>query len=180
MKTIKLKTLVLLLFAAVSWGCQGPEEKEEARNTTTIPVLQNADDASGIQLTLDGINGETIKLSDFADRVVLIDVWDTWCSPCKKGIPEFIEIYKEYKDKGVVILGIAGGRLGREAVKDFVEEYGMTYPVAMISRSVMEQLGSIEAIPTAFLLDRKHKVVKKYVGYHPKSDFIADINSVLK
>jgi len=190
MKIIKWIPLVLILFAAASWSCQSAEEKQaeaaEARNNP-IPELHDKADAaeaeavepSVIQLTLDGIDGKKINLADYTGKVVLIDVWDTWCLPCKRGIPEFIELYKEYKDKGVVIIGIAGGRFGLDAVKDFAREYGINYPVAMISQAVFEQLGSIQNIPTAFLLDKNHNVVNKYVGYRAKSVFTSDIEKII-
>jgi thiol-disulfide isomerase/thioredoxin len=180
MKCIKWIPLILILFAAVSYSCQNAEEmpEAEARNHP-IPALQDKEDASGINLTLDSIDGKKISLSDYKGKVVLIDVWDTWCPPCKRGIPEFIELYKEYKDKGVVILGIAGGQHGLDAVKQFAKEYGINYPVAMLSQAVLEQLGDIRTIPTAFLLDRNHNMVNKYVGYRAKSVFAADIEKVL-
>jgi cytochrome c biogenesis protein CcmG/thiol:disulfide interchange protein DsbE len=179
MKKLKWIPLFLVLTAAASWSCQNAEQKPEAEaRSQPVPELRDKEDASGIQLTLDSVDGTKISLSDYKGKVVLIDVWDTWCPPCKKGIPEFIELYKEYKDKGVVILGIAGGRYGLDAVKQFVKEYGINYPIAMISQEVLETLGNIQSIPTAFLLDRDHKIVNKYVGYRSKSVFATDLEKV--
>ena len=171
----------LILFAAVSWGCQSEGRNNEARNNPPPADLKEMTVETGsVQLTLDGIDGKPIKLSDYAGKIILIDVWDTWCPPCKKGIPEFIELQDEYRDKGVVILGIAGGRFGLKAVQDFAREYGMNYPVALVNQSVIEELGSIQSIPTAFLLDKDHKVIQRYVGYRPKTVFAADIERLLE
>ncbi len=140
---------------------------------------ENADAQGKINLTLGGIDGTSFTLDDFKGQPVLIDIWDTWCPPCRRGIPDFIELYKEYKGKGLVIIGIALGQEGKAAVQAFMKEYGINYPIALANDDVMKILGPIESIPTAFLLNKKHHIVKKYVGLQEKSEFAGDIQDLL-
>ena len=129
--------------------------------------------------TLETTDGDTVSLSDYAGKVVLLDFWDTWCPPCKKGIPELIELYEEYKDEGFVVIGMALGRMGEKAVEEYTETHNITYPVVHTTDEVVNSFGSIEAIPTAFLVNREGNIVKKYVGLRPKTEFINDITPLL-
>lgn len=130
--------------------------------------------------TLTTITGDTINSSDYKGKVVIIDFWDTWCGPCKIGIPDFIELYDEYKDSGFMMIGLAFGRQGKETVKEFAEEYNINYPVAIPSPSLINAFGEIRAIPTAFLIDQQGNIVNKYIGLRPKEVFENDITELLK
>ncbi|MBN1541426.1 TlpA family protein disulfide reductase [candidate division KSB1 bacterium] len=125
------------------------------------------------------LNGQNISLKGYQGKVLILNIWDTWCPPCKAEIPDFIEIYDTYRKKGVEILGVAGGRYGEKAVADFVEEYKINYPVAVGTMELFQGLGGVNAIPTTFVIDQQGNVYKKYVGYRDKSVFLQDIAALI-
>ncbi|GAG07168.1 unnamed protein product, partial [marine sediment metagenome] len=129
--------------------------------------------------TLQDLNGKNVSLSDFRGKVVVLDFWATWCPPCVKEIPHFIELYEQYKDKGFEIVGISLDRAGISVVKSFVQKYQIKYPIMMTDGRVDKAFGGIPSIPTTFLIDSAGNISKKYVGYNSKAVFEADIKKLL-
>lgn len=126
----------------------------------------SAADSEGVKFSFPGLDGKAINLEDYRGKVVLVDVWATWCPPCRMEIPGFIKLYDEYKDKGLVIIGISIDEDGIKAVKPFAEEFKINYPIALADGSdVTKVFGPIRGIPTKFLIDKDGKIVQKMVGY---------------
>lgn len=126
---------------------------------------------------LKDLNGKQVRLSDFAGKVVILDFWATWCGPCKKGIPEFIELQKQYSKQGLVVIGIALDDF--ESVKTFYQNYKMNYPVLMGTNDVVKLYGGIRGIPTAFIVGKDGMIKQRYEGYRPKAVFEKDIKAEL-
>jgi len=114
--------------------------------------------------TLQDINGNEVTLSDFKGKVVVLNFWATWCPPCRKEIPVFIELYKKYKDEGLVIIGISLDREGKRVLIPFVKKFGINYPVLIGTKKVVDAYGGIRGIPTTFIIDKKGKIRKKHIG----------------
>ena len=104
------------------------------------------------------LDGESISLSDLHGQVVLVNFWATWCPPCRFEMPGFQRVYEEYADEGFVILGLSTDRGSRRAVRDFLSERGITYPVAMATAQSVRAFGAGNLLPTSYLLDRTGKV----------------------
>lgn len=103
---------------------------------------------------LKDVNGKTVHLSDYRGKVVLLDFWATWCGPCKMEIPWFMEFERKYKDRGFAVLGVSMDDDGWQAVKPFIQDLGMNYRVVLGDDKTGDLYGGIEALPTAFLIDR--------------------------
>ena len=125
------------------------------------------------------LTGRSVKLSDFKGKVVILDFWATWCPPCRKEIPGFIDLQKKYVDKGLVVVGVSLDEQGAAIVQPFVKQLGMTYPVVIGDGQVVAAYGGIEAIPTTFIIDRQGKVVTGHQGYADPAAFEADIKPLL-
>jgi len=127
---------------------------------------------------------ELLKLSDLKGKIVILDFWATWCPPCRKGIPDFVELKEEYKDKGLEIVGISldaisrGGATANDVVP-FMAEYKINYPIVKGNEKVVYSFGGIKSIPTTFVLDREGKVIEKFQGFVPKETLVGKINSIL-
>lgn len=126
---------------------------------------------------LKDLSGKTVKLSDFAGKVVVLDFWATWCGPCKKGIPEFVELQKTFSKQGVTIVGIALDDY--DAVKKFYSDYRMNYPVLMGTNETVKLYGGIRGIPTAFIIGKDGTIRQKFEGYRPKEMFEKEIKMAL-
>lgn len=129
-------------------------------------------------------SGETLKLSDYQGKIVILDFWATWCPPCRKGIPDLIELKNEYKDKGVEIIGISldpvtRGGSTKSKVIPFMKEYGINYPIVFGDQKIVYQYGNINSIPTSFVIDKEGNVVSQYRGLVAKSNYEKDINKIL-
>jgi thiol-disulfide isomerase/thioredoxin len=109
------------------------------------------------------LEGTTLTQRDLAGKVVLVNVWATWCTPCVIEMPGFQRIYEDYKGQGFMVLGISRDRAGEAHVKAFLREKGITYPVAMSENADMGGLDEVRSLPTSYLLGRdghiKHRVV---------------------
>jgi thiol-disulfide isomerase/thioredoxin len=128
---------------------------------------------------LSGLNGKTVKFSDFRGKVVILDFWATWCAPCRLEIPHFVELQKRYGDKGLAVIGVSLDEQGSETVKKFVKQYGVNYPIVIGNQKVVEAYGGIVAVPTTFVIDRQSRIVSRHVGYDDKAAFEQEIQSLL-
>jgi len=179
MKKSALLLMGFILLSIAGIGCNGGQKDSPKQQKTQTQQKDTSVQNLAPDFSIKDITGKTITLSDYRGKVVILDFWDTWCPPCRRGIPDFIDLYNEYKDSGFVIIGLAFGREGEQKVKDFVKEYGMNYPVVVATQEVGEAYGPIRSIPTAFIISKKGEVMKRYVGLRPKSEFEHDIQYLL-
>jgi len=120
-----------------------------------------------------------LKLSSLRGKVVILDFWATWCPPCRKGIPDLIDIKKRYGSKGVEIVGISVDTDTKDEVIPFMKEKGINYPVVYGNQTVYMQYGGIRAIPTSFIIDKEGKIVASYEGLVPKITYENHIKRIL-
>ena len=113
--------------------------------------------------TLPQLDGQTLRLSSYRGKVVLLDFWATWCVPCREEIPRFIELQDKYRADGFEIIGVSMDD-GPEPVRTFAREFHMNYPVVMGSAKIGELYGGVLGLPIAFLLDRDGRVYAKHIG----------------
>jgi len=128
---------------------------------------------------LKDLDGKDVRLSDHKGKVVLIDFWATWCPPCRKGIPELVEMQKKYGSEKFIVLGISVDQDDENKVRDFARDFQINYPVLFYTPDVIDAYGGIEAIPTTFVVDKQGKVRQGVQGYRPKEFFIKLIDSLL-
>jgi peroxiredoxin len=143
------------------------------------PASGNAESADAPDFTLIGLQRDTLRLSNFQGKIIILDFWDTWCPPCQKEIPDFVELYRTYQQKNVVIIGLALGREGEEKVKSFAAAQNISYPLAIADSTVLNAYGPIQGIPTTLIIDRNSKIVKRYIGFRAKNVFEKEIKALL-
>ncbi len=114
-------------------------------------------------------NGKTIELNKLKGKVVVVNFWATWCPPCKAEIPGFLDVYKEYKSKGLEIVGVSLDQDGWTPVKPFVESHKITYPVVVGDGQLADAYGGIDGIPTTFIIDKKGNITTRHIGYMDKA-----------
>lgn len=169
--------------AAAQWQGEAPIDPRDVSEidaaVTALGMLPSERAQEAYNWTLPMINGDSLSLSDFSGRVVIIDFWDTWCPPCRRGIPELVELQTEYGPRGLTIVGMAFGRDGVQAVAEFAEQYSINYPVVMANAMVSRRFGNIRSIPTAFVIDREGRMRSMHVGYTQKELFRREIEALL-
>jgi cytochrome c biogenesis protein CcmG/thiol:disulfide interchange protein DsbE len=137
------------------------------------------DNKKAPDFALKTLEGKTVKLSDYKGKIIIIDFWATWCPPCRKGIPDLIELQKAYS-KDLVIVGIS---LDQERtlkdLKPFIENYGINYPVVLGNEKVVKDYGGVNAIPTSFIVDQKGFIIDSHVGLVPKTVYEDKIKMLL-
>lgn len=112
-------------------------------------------------------------------KVVIVDLWATWCPPCRKEIPGFINLYNKHKGNGVEIIGIAFDENGLEAVPPFIKKMGINYPVYLGGPDIAESY-DLQAYPTTIMYGKDGKMANKHVGYVSEKEFDDEIGILLK
>jgi thiol-disulfide isomerase/thioredoxin len=122
----------------------------------------------------------------FADEVlgsekpVVVDFWATWCGPCKIEIPEFVEAYDKYRDRGFVILGVLSeDDPSQEDLRAFTSAFGMNYPVMRENVELGDAFGPLWALPTSFIIDRHGSICTKHMGAVSKEMLEREIEGLL-
>ncbi|MDD5543769.1 MAG: TlpA disulfide reductase family protein [Acidobacteriia bacterium] len=115
--------------------------------------------------TAKNLDGKDVKLSDFRGKVVLVNFWAVWCGPCNVEVPELVDLYNMYRDKGFVVLGISDNSDLKD-IKSFVTEKRMGYPIVIDPGEISDEY-NVTGFPTSFLLDRNGNIVQEYPGYSP-------------
>jgi thiol-disulfide isomerase/thioredoxin len=128
---------------------------------------------------LTGLDGKTVKFSDFRGKVVILNFWATWCMPCRIEIPDLAELQKQYGDKGLAIVGVSLDEQGPEVVKKFMKQFQMTYLVVIGNEKIVAAYGGIEGIPTTFVIGRDGRIVSRHIGFAEKEVLEREIRSLL-
>lgn len=118
---------------------------------------------------LKGMNGRPIKLSDYAGKVLVVNLWATWCGPCRMEIPELVKFHKEYRAKGLEVVGLSteNPEASAAGVRRFAQEFKMDYPVGWATPEVaITLMQGREAIPQSFVISRDGRILKRFIGFN--------------
>ena len=150
------------------------------RPVRTGPVKPDKDRHQAPDFALKDVNGQTVRLSDYRGKVVLLDFWATWCSPCQIEIPWFMDLERRNKDKGFAVLGVSMDDDGWESVKPFLSQLGVNYRVVIGDSETAQLYGGVDALPTTFLIDRGGKIAAVHVGLADRRDFEDGVEQLLR
>jgi len=127
-------------------------------------ILGKGDPAPPIKVVTTA--SQNVTLANYKGYVLVMDFFATWCSPCRKSIPHLVALNGKYNKQGLQILGLsADEEVDKDAVKEFMAEKKITYPVAMASEDLLADYG-VRSLPTLFVINKKGVVVEKYQGFN--------------
>jgi len=126
---------------------------------------------------LQGLDGKTVKLSDYQGKVVVLNFWATWCAPCIAEIPGFIDLQKGYAGKGVVFLGLSADQ-DAKVVPPFVKAKAINYTVLVATPPVISAYEA-QALPTTYLIGRDGNILEKHTGAWPEADLEVSVKKAL-
>ncbi len=141
-----------------------------------IRFVRNPESAPPI-LTHD-LSGGVVSSANWRGKVTLITFWATWCGPCRREIPELIDLQKQYASS-IQIIGISVDDDPPERVKAFADRAGINYPIIMATQEIVRAYGGVPALPTTFILNKDTGVVAKHVGLYPPYVFDREIRALL-
>jgi peroxiredoxin len=169
----RLMTALLAATAALLIGCVAASQAGPPK------VKAQKDRKEAPDFDLKDANGQSVKLSDYKGKVVLLNFWATWCGPCKIEIPWFADFEQRYRDKGFAVLGVAMDDEGWEVVKPYSEKAKVNYRLVIGNDHLAEMYGGVESLPTSFIIDKDGRIAKVHVGLVSKSDYENEIKELL-
>jgi peroxiredoxin len=113
------------------------------------------------------LDGSTVRSADLRGKIAVIDFWGTWCRPCLKEIPDYNALFREYRERGVVLLALAMDSGTESEVRAAVKKLGIEYPVGAPALPELEVFGDIAEVPTTWVADGSGKVVQVFLGTGP-------------
>ena len=171
---------VVVVLVAVGWL------NREERGYAPVDVGEEAP-----PLALPRIDGDTLSLADLRGKVVMLNIWATWCAPCRLEMPSMQRVYEQFRDEGFEVMAVSVDQnpglrqpdgAVRGIVSDFVEQLGLTFPIVVDPTGGTERLYGIEALPTTLLIDRSGRIRVREVGgrYWDRSPHLDMIKSLLE
>jgi cytochrome c biogenesis protein CcmG, thiol:disulfide interchange protein DsbE len=171
--------VVLTLVAVFASSCNS---NDVTPTSSTTPPASNAPNTAGPVLNslpahvldseLRAASGSPFKLSDYSGKVLLVNLWATWCGPCRLETPELVKLHKEFQDRGVEMVGLsteepdASAQTVREFVRAFNVDYHVGWATPEVKVTLMQGTGSI---PQSFIITREGRIMKRFIGFSPSS-----------
>ncbi len=163
-----LKIALGLALASLAVSCDRSNKQLDspslAKGTANLPAAP--------AVSFQNLDGQTVNLSAYRGKVVLVNFWGTWCEPCLSEIPDLIRFQQEYGSKGFTVVGVAMDDT-KTSVSSFIakpqfdvggRKMAMNYPVVLGSGDVAAKFGCCFGYPTSYILSRDGKIVQKIVG----------------
>ncbi|MBC8465510.1 TlpA family protein disulfide reductase [bacterium] len=135
-KLIQIIFILLLVYVPIT-GCNADSnqerkiEKDDIKENKADTKVEADGQIKAANFVAVDLNGNSVSLDDYKGKVVILDFWATWCPPCVKEIPHFNDLYAEYKDKGLMVIGLSVDQGGKPVIEKFLTKTPIDYPVVM-------------------------------------------------
>jgi thiol-disulfide isomerase/thioredoxin len=153
--------LLVLALITLKGPVQSPSGGGNAAQNWLKPEQRSDIDLSGRFKSLDG---RTISLTDFSGRVLFLNVWATWCGPCRQEMPSMAELYREFGKQGLEMVAVSSEDF--QTVRDYAGSGRYPFKILVDSEDVLSQRFGIDAIPTTFIVDKQGHLVYHHVGFN--------------
>lgn len=170
---------IVILLGLVSWGIYDTMKKNNAVKASLASseqVIEGLDMSSltiGInkgniapEFELKTLDGESVKLSDFRGKKLIVNMWATWCPPCRAEMPDMQKFYDKYKDEDVAILSVnmTTSEKSVDDISKFLNEFEITFPVVLDEENKVAMTYQTFSLPTSYIIDSKSIIQQKVTG----------------
>ena len=162
--------LGIVLFISLISSQASPQEY----TATPVEVNYLAPD-----LRLNDLRGKPVSVKDYLGKVTLVNMWATWCPPCKAEMPTLEAFYKKYKDDGFMIVGINDGE-APHVVASFVQDFGLTFPIWLDQQYLSEKAFKTINLPSSFVIDRNGTIRLMWIGAISKKALENYVSPIVK
>ncbi len=114
--------------------------------------------------TLPDLNGIGHTLSKYKGKVVFLNIWATWCQPCKDEMPSMEKLHRRFKDKDFIMLAVSIDKDGKKSVEPFMKEYNLTFPALLDPEGITSKLYKTTGVPETFIIDKSGIIIHKVIG----------------
>jgi thiol-disulfide isomerase/thioredoxin len=175
---MKKKDLLLLL--AIVTGLAGCS-RTPASPTHAQPEVRAGELGSRLpDFAVKDFQGNDVSSTSLRGKVVLIDLWATWCQPCKKEMPGYQRLLDRYGSRGFAVVGLKSSvMMDTESPIKFAKEIDVHYPLASASADLVQRFGGMEGLPTTFLYDRHGILRDKVIGFEYTNHFEEKLKPLL-
>jgi thiol-disulfide isomerase/thioredoxin len=174
-------TVILLCASVFSFACNTapPPQRIEDRSalkSSSIPMPDERDVASALNVGIEKLDGATFKLADFRGKILVVDFWSVDCGPCVRLVPKLAKLSKQYRDKGVEVVGLTSDdKSAQSDVVKFLKRAGADYTVGYDNgwlspaflKGTEDETGAAP-IPQVFVLSREGRVIEHLIGDSPQ------------
>ena len=134
------------------------------RDSTLTPISQTQVGLPAPDFSFPDLKGQEVGLSDHGGKVVLVNIWATWCHPCREEMPSMQRLYERFKGENFEILAVSIDSTGREAVAPFVHKLNLTFPALLDPEANIKLPYGVTGVPESFIVDKEGMLVKKIIG----------------
>jgi len=173
-----MKRICVAVAVIAAFGCNrnatkpgagyGTTTAQQTQQSSTTPPTDVGNKMPAYTATL--LDGKPFDLASEHCHVVFLNVWATWCGPCRFEIPELKKMHEKYGARGFEVVGVSVDEGGPQPVRDFVKENAINYPVALDAQGHIANLLQTTVLPTSLVIDRSGKIVWRSIGAIDESD----------
>lgn len=193
---IRLRWLhaVVLVVALAAAGCSSDDGTTSSPSTPSadqqtasarLPAgakIQSPDEPEAApDVTVETTSGETIALANRPGEVLLVNFWATWCAPCRKEIPDLVDLQEEFGPQGLTVIGVSLDQQGADVVEPFLDDYSINYPIVIDAEGSIEKaFGGVYGLPMTYVIGPEGRIRHRVLGLFPTEDMRPKLTALLR
>jgi peroxiredoxin len=162
-RSVNIKSFVLIVMLAVGVGIIILLQLKDSSFKTSGTPLPGKD-VPAPDFAFPGLDGKKVSLADYRGKLVLLNIWATWCAPCVAEMPSMEKLYQKLKNEGFILIAVSIDETGAEAVMPFIKKHKLSFPVLTDTQGDIKHLYQVTGIPESFIIDKNGMIVEKIVG----------------